>query len=300
MNIIKPKSLKKGGTISIIAPAGCVDIEKVKNAAFYLNKKGYNIKFGSNIEGEYNYLAGSDSMRLEDIHNAFSDNDVDMILCARGGYGSIRLINDIDYDLIRNNPKIFCGYSDITILNAMFYKKSGLITFSGPMAQSDFNDINEYSQNEFFTRLSSNSNILYSKAYKNYGVCDEAQGILWGGNLSSLVSLCGIDFIPDERFILFVEDLNEDSYKLDRYFTQLLNIPKFKSNLSAVVLGDFLYVENMQYVEDLFSQLAKELDIPVIGTYPISHGEVKTTVPYGVSAILKGDKIILDDYLALQ
>ena len=127
MNLIKPKKLKKGDTIAIIAPSGEVDMKKIKKAVSFFEKYGFKIRLGKNIDKCQNYLAGSDEERLEDLHNAFADKEIKAIICARGGYGAIRLINKIDYELIKNNPKIFCGYSDITALSAMILKKTGLI-----------------------------------------------------------------------------------------------------------------------------------------------------------------------------
>ena len=119
MNLIKPKKLKKGDTIAIIATSGNVNIEKIKEGVKYFHEKGFNVKLGKNIEKTDKYMAGSDIERLEDLHNAFADEEVNAIICARGGYGAIRLIDKIDYSIIQNNPKIFCGYSDITALSAM-------------------------------------------------------------------------------------------------------------------------------------------------------------------------------------
>ena len=108
MNIIKPKKLKPGDTIAVIAPAGELDREKTENAITYFEKQGYKISRGKNLYKQQNYLAGSDEERLEDLHNAFRDRTIDAIFCARGGYGSLRLISTINYVMIRTNPKIFC------------------------------------------------------------------------------------------------------------------------------------------------------------------------------------------------
>lgn len=290
MNLIKPKKLNLGDTIAIIATSGNIDTDKIKKAKKYFEGKGYKVKLGKNIEKSYRYLAGSDADRLEDLHEAFSDNEVSAIICARGGYGAIRLINKIDYDLIKNNPKIFCGFSDITALNAMFLKRSSLITFSGPMAQSDFSidPIDRFTEKDFFDTLTK-EHIEIKPIIKNIYKKGEANGILFGGNLATLTSICGQDFIPDEPFIFFTEDLNEETYKIDRYFTQLLNIEHFRDNIRAIILGEFLEVDNNIYLDEYFSELAAELNIPTIKGFPITHGQSKTTVPYGAAAQLKND-----------
>ena len=133
MNIIKPKKLEIGDTIAFIAPSGNIEEDKVYNSKKYFENKGYKVKIGKNVFKQNHYMAGSDSERLDDLHWAFGDTDIDAIMCVRGGYGTIRLINKLDYELIKNNPKIFCGYSDITALSLMIYKNCGLITYSSPM-----------------------------------------------------------------------------------------------------------------------------------------------------------------------
>jgi len=292
MNIIKPKKLKKGDTIGIIAPCGKIDNDKIHNAVKYFETLGYNVKLGKNIKKQLRYLAGSDEERLEDFHYAFLDKEIDAIICARGGYGAIRLINKIDFELIRSNPKIFCGYSDITALSAMILKKSGLITFSAPMAQSDFScqNINEFTQNSFFNVLTRNTFEIKPETCKVYNP-GEAEGISFGGNLATIVSLCGQDFIPDENFIFFAEDLNEPVYKIDKYFTQLLNIKKFRKNLSGIILGDFLDTDEPKFLEEFFTELSKELNIPIIGGFPITHAATKTAVPYGAAARIENETL---------
>lgn len=299
MNLIKPKNLNRGDTICIIAPSGEVDEQKILQAKQYFENKGFKVKLGSNITKGKNYLAGDDQERLNDLENAFKDKSVNAIICARGGYGAIRLINKFDYNLIQNNPKIFCGYSDITALSAMIFKNTGLITFSAPMAQSDFSSgkINEFTESKFFQTLTQNISELEPTNLKIYK-SGKAKGLLIGGNLSTLTSLCGVDFIPNEDFILFAEDLNEPAYKIDRYFTQLLNIEKFRNHLKGIILGDFLDLDNEKYFDDLIYSIANEYDIPILGGYPISHSDTKATIPYGAMAEIEDDRIKISPYLS--
>lgn len=299
MNLIKPKKLNQGDTICIIAPAGEVDINKISQAKKYFENKGFKVQLGNYISSQKNYLAGDEEKRLQDLHNAFENKEVSAIICARGGYGTIRLINKINYELIKNNPKIFCGYSDITALSAMIFKKTGLITFSAPMAQSDFssNKINEFTEKHFFNTLTCNINKIEPTKLKIYKSAN-VKGNLIGGNLSTLTSLCGVDFIPDEDFILFAEDLNEPTYKIDRYFTQLFNIDKFKKNIQGIILGDFLDLDNQKYFEDFINELANNYNIPIYGGYPISHSETKATIPYGTMAEIKDNQLKISPYLS--
>lgn len=295
MNLIKPNKINIGDTIAIIAPSGEVDKNKIELSAKYFENKGYKVKLGKNIYKRERYLAGRDDERLEDLHENFSDTAVKAIICARGGYGAIRLIDKIDYDLIKSNPKIFCGYSDITALSSMILKKSNLITFSAPMAQSDFSDdINSFTETHFWDSIQNNKITINPENLSIYKK-GNAEGILFGGNLSTITSLCGQNFIPEDKFIFFAEDLCEPVYKIDRYFRQLLNIKEFRDKLSAIILGEFSDVDNTQWLNDLFIGLSKELDIPILGGYKITHAKEKITIPIGGKAKLQ-DGIITVDY----
>ena len=197
MNLVKPKILKTGDTIAIVATSGDCDAEKILNAKIYFENNGYKVKLSENIFYKNNYTAGSDEDRANAINEAFADEQVNAIICARGGYGALRIIDKLDYELIKNNPKIFCGYSDISILCAMILKHSNLITFSAPMAQSDFgvSKINTYTEKCFYNALTASKLKIQFEDSKLCSEYQDAEGIIWGGNLSSIVSLCGIDFL---------------------------------------------------------------------------------------------------------
>lgn len=265
-------------TIGIIAlSGGGVNKEQLEATAADLKKLGYNIKLSKNIYDQSRYLAGSDEDKLEELHRFFLDPEIDIILAARGGYGAIRLINKIDYDIIRKNPKPFCGFSDVTALLLMIYKKTGLITYHGPMACTDFTE--EFNYKHFLKALSDEKlEFTGTKIYKDG--C--AEGIIWGGNLATLTSLCGVDFIPDRDFIFFAEDLNEPVYKIDKMFTQLFNIEKFRNRCKGIVLGDFLEIDNEEWLEELF----KTFPTPTVGGFKITHSIEKITLPIGKKAKL--------------
>lgn len=288
--------LKIGDTIGIIALAGFCDKHIVDNAVQNLKSLGFQVKLSKNIYDQNLYLAGSDELKIEELHNFFVDPEIKLILNARGGYGSIRLINKINYDVIKANPKLFCGFSDITALLLMFYKKCGLITYHGPMACSDFGvNMDTSSQpspqeegvfSNFFKAIN-NEPLEYigTKVYKQ----GSAEGILWGGNLSTVVSLCGQDFIPDEDFIFFAEDLNEPVYKIDKMFAQLFNIEKFNKYCKAIVLGDFLNVDNEDWLESLFNTFTP----PTVGGFKITHAEEKITLPIGKMALINNKELFI-------
>lgn len=295
MNIIKPKKLKVGDTIGILATAGAIeDKNNVLRAKKFFENKGYNVVLSENVFDEFRYLSGTDEKKLKELHKFFADPNVDAIICMRGGYGAIRLIKDIDYELIKRNPKIFCGYSDISALSTMILKKSNLMTYWGPLAQSDFGieNPNEYTINSFFNTVTSDE-LTYlpteEKIYHN----GEGMGLLWGGNLATIVSLCGQDFVPNEDFIFFSEDLNEVAYKIDKMMTQLINIEQFTKYCKGIVLGDFLNMDNEQWLDELFIEIGNKLNIPIIGGFKITHDTEKITLPYGAKAHLTENKLYL-------
>ena len=294
MNIIKPPKLKKGDTIGILATSGPIDTKSmpILKAINLILSAGYKTVISNDIYAQDRYLAGSDQLRLKNLHDFFANPKINAIICLRGGYGALRLINKIDYSIIKNNPKIFCGYSDITALSLMFLKKAGLMTYSAPMIMSDFalNPPSDYTINEFYKALISDNYSIYGTKIIRKGT---SKGILWGGNLSTVVSLCGLDFLPDEPFIFFTEDINEPVYKIDKMFRQLLNIDKFKNNLKGLCLGEFSSTDNKEWLIKLFNELADELNIPTVSGFKISHTACKTTVPIGANATLSNNELII-------
>ncbi|MBR6163158.1 LD-carboxypeptidase [bacterium] len=287
MNIIKPSKLKKGDTIGILSVSGGVSGQnEINKAKEFLLAQGYRVKISDTTKKHFRYMAGTDRERAKVLENFFSDDTIDAILCSRGGYGALRIIDKIDYDIIKAHPKIFVGYSDITILLAMIYKKTKLITFHGAMAKGDFGQktINRYTKNSFFNTLEKEQKEFTPKKDFETIRKGKAEGILWGGNLASLVSLAPLDFVPDEDIILFLEDLNEPIYKIDKMLTQLLNIPKLKKNIKGILFGDFLDNGNEEQLKELMKEVSDGLKVPSSYGYRITHGKEKDTLPYGIKA----------------
>lgn len=297
MGLIVPPLLKKGGTIGILSVSGDIkDFSKLEKAKEEFEKAGYNVKISETSKTRKDYLCADDDARAKALNDFFEDKEIDAIVAARGGYGAIRILNKINYETIKNNPKIFAGYSDITALSLMIYRKTGLVTYNAPMAYSDFGgEISEFSKKSFFDVFENGISEIELNAKDIYfnGV---ASGILWGGNLSTIQSLCGLDFVPDEKFIFVTEDINEPVYKIDKMFTQLLNINKFKNNIKGIVLGDFTGIDNEIYFNNFFNCLSQELKIPVTSGLKFGHEPDKQTFPIGANAILDTNisKIILN------
>lgn len=281
-------------TIGIIALSGVIDKEKLNFAINNLKILGYNVKLSKNIFGTNRYLAGNDSDKVEELEKFFLDPKIDIIMAARGGYGAIRLIDKIDYNILKNHPKIFTGFSDVTALLLMIYKKTGMVTYHGLMATPDFGfdcEIDEFSFQNFQAAINGEElNFEGNKIYKD----GTAEGIIWGGNLATLVSLCGIDFIPNEDFIFFAEDLNEPVYKIDKMFTQLFNIKEFKKYCKGIVLGDFLDCGNEKWLEEFFVEFSENYQIPTVGGFKITHNRKKITIPIGKKAILSGANLKIE------
>jgi muramoyltetrapeptide carboxypeptidase len=287
--------LKKGDKIGIIALAGACDNTAMILAGEYFKGLGYNIEFSKNINDEYAYFAGNDEDKVSELHRFFEDPSIKLIMNARGGYGSIRLLDKINYKIIKNNPKPFVGYSDITALLLMIYKNTGLTTYHGPMFCPDFageafrNDNLKFLGNALAGKsITLNGN----KVYKN----GRAKGIIWGGNLTTMSTLCGQNFIPEEDFILFAEDLNEPVYKIDRMLQQLLNIEQFRSNCKGIIFGEFLNTDNEAWLEKYFTNLVKRYPIPVSGGFNITHSGVKVTIPIGRKSVLNGSELVIESY----
>lgn len=305
MNLIKPKKLNKGDTIGILALSSTINSKQnVLRAKKYFEGKGYKVVLSENIFDKNRYLAGTDEKKVQELHRFFKNPEIKMILAARGGYGTIRLLDKIDFELIKNNPKIFAGYSDLTAIEAMIYKKTGLVTFYAPHAQSDMGikEVSKFVEKSFFKTLTNVGNLEVSPDKRKAKVYykGEAKGTLWGGNLATVVSMCGTDFIPDEEFIFFAEDLNENVYKIDKMMTQLFNIEKFRKNCVGIVLGDFLDAGNYKHLDELFYEIGGKYKIPILSGFKITHAKEKMTLPYGAKAELSTDTKVLkiESYLS--
>src|ERR1035437_719690 len=306
MEIIKPEKLKSGDVIGIISPSSPVsNTSKLNAGVSYFEKMGYRVKVGLNAMKERGYLAGTDGERVEDIHNMFLNSEVKLIICLRGGYGASRLLDKIDYNIIKNHPKIFCGYSDITVLQNAFFHKTGLVTFAGPMAGVDFyKDISEFTEENFWNTLTSNEPIKLNypegerlSSYRS-GI---AEGRLIGGNLSLFSSLIGTMYLPEpEGKILFLEEVGEVPYRIDRMLNQL-RLSGFLGKIKGVILGSFTDCietdpqrKSLNLTEVLEDYFIKDFHAPVI--YNLNHGHLKNnlTIPIGVNVRINGTNCSID------
>ena len=302
MGIIKPKRLKPGEVIGIISPASSPDdLTKINSGVQYLEKLGYRVEVGKNVGIQQGYLAGTDAQRLVDLHYMFHNKHVKAIFSIRGGYGSGRLLDKIDYKLIRSNPKIFVGYSDINALQMAFYAKCGLVTFAGPMVAVDFHDeVSPFTEEVFWRTITSNKKIGRIKNPRNEKIFvltkGRAIGRLIGGNLSLFTSLMGTEYFPKIKdAILLLEDVHEAPYRIDRMFNQL-RLAKIFKQIRAVILGHFVDCVESDPTKKSFTlnevviEYFQNLKIPVI--YNLRHGHVKEniTMPFGVKCVVNASR----------
>ncbi len=297
---MKLRALKPGGKIGLLAPAFPPNPEKLKKGIDYLLGLGYELKLGESLTARHGYFAGNDALRLDDIHGMFADPSVDAILCARGGWGGLRLLDKIDFDLIRQNPKALIGYSDVTTLQAAIWQQCKVPSLSGPMAAVEMGGgILPFTSQHFWGQMQ-NPNPEYEFDFSDEKIEiwkeGNAEGLLLGGCLSMVAHQLGTPWSPDYNgSILFIEDVGEAPYKIDRYLAQLRQAGVFK-NINALILGDFIDCEDENPDRNSFSlvEILKEYfagaPYPVLYNFPYGHGMKKVTMPIGVKTKLETTK----------
>lgn len=296
VNPIQSPALKPGDTIAVISPAGATPCDNPSDRpdAFaqgisLLEAAGFNVKLMPNARNKRMYLAGTDAERLADLHAAFADPAVKGILCARGGYGCMRLLPEVDFELIARNPKVLIGFSDITVLLIPMYQRTGLIGFYGPMLTSNLIHGEPYSQAELLRLIQGQAPIPFEIPNRDPYHCFQpgvAEGRLIGGNLSLLSALCGTTFQPQTAgHILFIEDWHEKYYTLDRQFQQLRMAGLF-DHIQGLLLADFSEIETEpeQELPDFLRDLTAFLNVPVGYGFSVGHGEQTATLPIGCQA----------------
>jgi muramoyltetrapeptide carboxypeptidase len=296
--VIKPRALKPGDTIAISSPAGAVwDDTQVEKFVSILQNLGFKIKLGQTLKEKYGYFAGTDELRAQEINNFFADKEVAAIFCMKGGWGCARILEQINYVTVKNNPKILLGFSDITSLLIAINSKTGLITFHGPVGNSGWNDFTV----DYFSRvLVGNEKVSFgypeTDADKHYTLFPgKAKGILVGGNLSVLAGMIGSDFVPDwKNKILFLEETGEEPYRIDRMLTQL-KLAGVLQNISGFVFGkcvkcDAEEPEKAFTLQQVLEQHILPLKIPAFYGAMIGHIADKYTVPIGIEAEMDASK----------
>lgn len=292
---IKPPRLKRGDTIGLIAPAGIITGEDIENARETLSRLGLKVKLGAHILDHHGYLAGTDINRANDIHTMFVDKSIQAIMAMRGGWGCNRILPLLNYPLIRSHPKIIIGYSDITSLLLAINARSRLITFHGAVATSTWNQFTiDYFQNILFNgEALTMVNTSNPQGKIEIITPGKAQGKLIGGNLSIVAAMIGSAYLPSwYQRILFLEDIGEDIYRIDRMLTQLKNAG-ILNQIAGFIFGQ---CTNCQVSEppsftlmQILSQHIKPLKIPAWYGSMIGHIQDKFTIPVGLNVEIDAD-----------
>jgi muramoyltetrapeptide carboxypeptidase len=288
---IKAPRLKAHQVVGIIAPASPISKSEIRKGIQLIESFPLQVRLGTHAFQRSHYLAGSDQERVSDLHAMFSDREIKAILCARGGYGTLRYLDKIDYGLIRDNPKPLVGFSDITALLMAIYKHSCLITIHGPTVSELDNGDNWHHLSRLMTTSYKPRLSLKSGMVINGGT---ARGILLGGNLATLCSLMDTPFLPSfEGVILFLEEKGEQPYRLDRMVTQLLLSGRL-DHLSALVIGQLEGCGDEQVVYGLLRERFSDIPIPVVMGLPVGHGAENVSLPLGLPALLDTERMVLE------
>lgn len=301
--MIKPKLLKKGDCIGLLAPSGPVDQHStVHNMVEGLKKIGFRVKTAKFCYETYGYLAGKDQSRADDVNSLFSDEEVDGILCMKGGYGATRILDRLNFDTIRKNPKVFIGYSDITALHLALNKKCSLVTFHGPVGYDVVDEMDDYTKAFLLKAVTKNEPMgeLFNppereilSLYKG-----KAKGAIVGGNLSLIAATIGTPYEIDTKGkLLLLEDIGEAPYRVDRMIMQLQMSGKL-SDCNGIILGDWKncdpeHPDQSLSLSDIFNDILLPLKKPIIYNVAAGHCKQKLTVPLGVEAVLDADACTL-------
>ena len=293
---IKPRRLQKGELVGLISPANFIESEALMEVVEFLTASGFSVKVGKHALDKYGYLAGKDADRAADVNAMFADKEVRAILSLRGGWGCNRILPLLDYELIRRHPKILLGYSDITSLLLAIYARSGLITFHGPVGISIWN---WFSLN-YVDRILVKGELVRWQNLSSHPVetitPGQARGRLLGGNLSVLTAMLGSPYLPSwKNTILFVEEINEKVYRVDRMLTQLKLAGILEQLSGFIFAGCFDCPEEEDEeptltLRQILSTLIKPLGIPAWYGSMLGHTKNKFTVPLGIEVEIDAEQ----------
>ena len=294
--MIKPKPLQKGDSVAIIAPASPSDKNLIDKCITSLNELGLKVVVGESCLSEHGFLSGTDDIRANDINCMFADKNIKGIFALRGGYGCARLLNLIDFKLIKKNPKIFVGYSDITALHIAINQKSKLITYHGPMISTELiKGLDEYSADYYQKFIFGYEKVeeLVNPEEDNLEIINTgiATGQLVGGNLSLICSSLGTKYeINTKNKILFLEEVEEVPYKVDRMLTHLKQSGKLK-DANGIILGAFTNCiapnnKKSLSLQEVFNEIILPLKKPTISNLACGHCLPTLTLPLGAKVLL--------------
>lgn len=301
MKMLKPKPLRKGDTIGLVGISGAMhDAEtQFDKMLETIDQMGYKVIVADSCREEYGYLSGTDESRAKGLNQMFRDDRVDAVVCMRGGYGVARMLDLVDFDAMRANPKLVLGYSDITALHTAIHQKVGMVTIHGPMPDSAWiKGLDDFSMQSMQRALTSTEPLgLLTNPEGLEPQCvvpGRCTGQLVGGNLTLIASACGTPFALDATDkVLLLEDVGEYIYRLDSMLTQLRQAGMFEQ-CAGVVLGGFTdcteeYERYALHLEDIIRDIIVPAGKPVLGNMSIGHTPTKITVPLGVQCVVDAD-----------
>ncbi len=300
----KPAALKKGDTIGLVASSSHVgNLEKISKCQEVLGGMGFNVVASESCYLQYGYLSGPDDIRARDINRMFEDKAIRGIFCIRGGYGATRILDKLDYDMIKKNPKVFVGYSDITAIHIALNQICDMVTFHGPMPSTDMMpEFNSFSKDSFLRVVTNKKTLGLMNNPKDEeiksltGGC--ASGAIVGGNLSLVAASLGTRYEIDTKGkLLFLEDIDEEPYRVDRMLTQLRLAGKLKE-CKGIILGDFNNCTPKSYnpsltLMEVFQDIIVPSGKPTIYNFKAGHCMPMITIPFGVKAVLDADECSL-------
>jgi len=289
---LKPPRLRRGDTIGVVAPASHFDLEKFNKGIDLLESMGFNTSVPERLFNKKGYFAGSDLERAEMVNRYFADTTIKAIMCARGGYGSIRILSLLDYKTIQKNPKIFVGFSDISALLSSLYSRCRFVTFHGPTLTTLGNS-DQKTKDSLLSMMTSGEN---QEIAMESGITIQpgsASGPVLGGNLTTLCHLLGTRFQPDFKgCILFLEDRGEAAYRIDRMLSQMKLAGCF-NGLAGFILGTFEDCGDTDDIIRIAGDIFKDDKIPILAGLEVGHGKINLAIPTGLNATVNADQKLL-------
>lgn len=292
--ILNPNVLRAGDAVALVSPAGPVAEARVQAAVRELTSWGLRPRVYPHALDAEHFLAGSDANRVADINDALADPEIRAVLCNRGGYGVQRILEHLDYDAVRRDPKLVVGFSDITALHAALWKRTGLVTVHGPVA-AQLERGGEFASTLRHALMSTEPMVVQADpAEPTFSVrtSGAVEGTLLGGNLSMLSTCVGTPFMPDlEGAILLIEDVGELAYRVDRLLTHLRNCGILQ-RVGGIAIGQFSepgHGNNPVRPPDVLIERLADLGVPLLGGLPIGHGDRNLAVALGSRATLDAD-----------
>ena len=289
MDIIIPQPLKEGDKVGIAAPAGPFEIDRFEKGLAVIGAMGFIPVVDDDVYKRDRHLAGTDRHRARHLNRLFANDEIRAIFCARGGFGCLRVLPYLDFDLIREHPKTLIGFSDVTALLVTLIQRCGLAGLHGPVVTSA-GGADEGSRARLKQALTANAPADLAPVDPVVIRAGRVRGILTGGNLATLCHLVGTDFAPDfSEKIVLLEDVNEAPYRIDRMLTQMRLAGCFE-NMAGLVLGSFKDCGASEAVRAVIEDVFADFKGPILGGFEIGHGTTNLAIPVGVEAELDTDQ----------